>query len=98
MVRYVPPSSDKVVAVNVQGEIAGYADVADKENGIVTELGGAVHPQYLGKDPGHLLIEWAEERAHNLSNGAPREANIGVCAAGALPHVTVSSCQELLLA
>jgi len=71
MVRYVPFSSDKVVAVNTQGEIAGYAYVADKENGIVTELGGAVHPQHGGKGIGHLLLEWAEERARTLSNNAP---------------------------
>ena len=32
MVRYVPPSSHKVVALNEQGEIVGYAYVADKEN------------------------------------------------------------------
>nr|MDQ3005302.1 GNAT family N-acetyltransferase [Chloroflexota bacterium] len=56
MVRYVPPSSEKVVAVNTQSEIVGYAYVADKENGIVTELGGAVHPQHWGKGIGQLLI------------------------------------------
>ena len=71
MVRYVPSSSEKVVAVNTQGEIVGYAYVADKENGIVTELGGAVHPQHWRKGIGKLLLEWAEERAYNLSNRAP---------------------------
>lgn len=71
IVRYVPLSSDKAVAVNAQDEIVGYACVADKENGIVTELGGAVHPQHWGKGVGQLLMEWAEERAHNLSNGTP---------------------------
>ena len=71
MVRYVPLSSDKTVAINAQDEIVGYAYVADKENGIVTELGGAVHPQHWGQGIGHLLIEWAEERARSLPNRAP---------------------------
>lgn len=71
MVRYVPPSSDKVVAVNEQGKIVGYAYVADKENGIVTEVGGAAHPVYWGKGIGQLLVAWAEERAQVLSQHAP---------------------------
>ena len=71
MVRYVPLSSDKVVVINPRDEIVGYAYVADKENGIVTEMGGAVHPEHWGKGVGQLLIKWAEARADNLSNRAP---------------------------
>jgi GNAT superfamily N-acetyltransferase len=71
MARYVALSSEKVVAVNAQDEIVGYAYVADKENGIVTEVGGAVHPEHWGNGVGQLLIRWAEERADNLSDNAP---------------------------
>ena len=71
MVRYVPLSSDKVAAINEHGKIVGYAYVADKENGIVTEVGGAVHPGYWGKGVGQLLLAWAEERADVLSHHAP---------------------------
>jgi mycothiol synthase len=71
MVRYVPLSSGKVVAINAQDEIVAYAYVADKENGIVSEVGGAVHPEHWGKGVGQLLIRRAEERADNLSSNAP---------------------------
>ncbi len=71
IVRYVPLSSDKVVVINARDEIVGYAYVANKENGIVTEMGGAVHPEHWGKGVGQLLIKWAEARADNLSNSAP---------------------------
>lgn len=70
IVRYVPLSSDKVVAIDAQGKIVGYAYVADKENRIVTEVGGAVHPEDWGKGIGQLLLEWAVERARALSNNA----------------------------
>ena len=71
MVRYVPLSSDKVVAVIEQGKIVGYAYIADKENGIVTEVGGAVHPGYWGRGVGQLLLTWAKERAEVLAHQAP---------------------------
>ena len=71
MIRYVPLSSDKVAAVNQQGKIGGFAYVADKENGIVTEVGGAVHPGYWGKGIGQLLLAWAEGRAGVLSHHSP---------------------------
>jgi mycothiol synthase len=71
--RYVPVSSAKVVAVNDQDEIVGYAYLADKENGIVTETGGAVHPSYWRQGIGQALLAWAEEDARGLSEQAPGE-------------------------
>lgn len=71
MARYVPASSDKVVAVNSQGEVVGFAYVADKENGIVTEVSGAVHPDHWDQGIGQLLLAWAGERAKALSDNAP---------------------------
>src|SRR5215510_840961 len=54
--RYVPPSSAKVVAVNDHNEIVGYAFHTDRENAIVTETGGAVHPAYWEKGVGRALV------------------------------------------
>jgi len=69
--RYVPLSSEKVIAVNDKDEIVGYAYLADKENGIVTETGGAVNPDSWGQGIGQLLLAWAEENARVLSKQAP---------------------------
>lgn len=69
--RYVPLSSNKVVMMNSTDEIIGYAYLADKENAIIMETGGAVHPEYWGKGIGRALLEWAEENARGLSKQAP---------------------------
>jgi len=69
--RYVPLSSYKVVAVNSRDEIIGYAYLADKENGIVIETGGAVHPDYWGQGVGQALLAWAEKEARRHSKQAP---------------------------
>lgn len=71
LARYVPLSGAKTMAVNSLGEVVGYAYVADKENGIVTEVGGGVHPDHWGQGIGQLLLAWADERAKILSDNAP---------------------------
>jgi len=71
--RYVPLSSNKVVAMNNQGEIIGYAYLADRENAIIMETGGAVHPGYWGQGIGQALLAWAEKEARGLSRRAPDE-------------------------
>src|SRR4028118_268832 len=63
LIRYVPPTSDKVVAINADNVIVGYAYLADRDQAIVTEVGGAVHPRYWRHGIGTSLIAWAEERA-----------------------------------
>ena len=63
LIRYVPPTSDKVVAIDAHNEIVGYAYLADKDQAIVTEVGGDVHPRYWGQGIGTSLVAWAEERA-----------------------------------
>lgn len=71
MARYIPPSSEKVVVVNSKDEeVIGFACLADKENSIVTEVNGAVHPSYWGQGIGGSILNWAEERAKELSAGA----------------------------
>lgn len=71
LVRFVPAASDKVVAVDSAGRVAGYAYLADREQHIVYELGGAVHPDHWGHGIGAALLGWAEERATVLSQRAP---------------------------
>lgn len=69
--RYVPLSSRKVIAVNDEDVVIGYAYLADKENAIVMETGGVVHPSYWGQGVGRDLLAWAEGQAQVLSNQAP---------------------------
>jgi GNAT superfamily N-acetyltransferase len=69
--RYVSLDSEKVVAVNDQNKIVGYAYLTDRENGIVMETGGAVHSSYWGQGIGQILLAWAEEQARVLSKQAP---------------------------
>jgi GNAT superfamily N-acetyltransferase len=69
--RYVPPASDKIVALDAQNQIVGYAYVVDKDQSIVAEVGGAVHPRYWGQGIGTKLLAWAEERAAVLARRAP---------------------------
>lgn len=69
--RYVPLNSEKLVAVDHKNEIIGYAYLADRENSIVMETGGAVHPDHWGEGVGEALLAWAEARARVLSEQAP---------------------------
>jgi mycothiol synthase len=71
LARYVPAACDKVVAVDPAGQVAGYAYLADREQHIVYELGGAVHPDRWGQGIGAALLSWAGQRATLLSQRAP---------------------------
>ncbi len=90
MMRFVPSSSEKIIAVNLQGDIVGYAYLADKENGIVTEVGGAVSPAYYNQEVGGLLLSWAESQARKISDTVPTgiktvlQANLFELEAGAI--------------
>jgi GNAT superfamily N-acetyltransferase len=70
LARYVPPSAEKVVALDAGGQVIGYAYLADREQSIVYETGGAVQPAFHGQGIGSLLLSWAEERAAALSLAA----------------------------
>jgi mycothiol synthase len=72
LARYVPVASDKVVAVSNDGEVVGYAYLANRDQAIVYEIGGAVHPDYWGRGLGSLLVEWAQARALAYARRAPR--------------------------
>lgn len=71
LARYVPPSSQKVVALNQQAQPVGYAYFVSREQGIVNEMGGAVHPAYWGNGIGALLVEWALQQALTATHHAP---------------------------
>jgi len=68
--KFIPFTSEKIVAVNEQGQVMGYAYFTNGDN-IVTELGGAVHPEYWNQSVGSALIAWAEDRAIAASRNAP---------------------------
>ncbi|HUG34447.1 MAG TPA: GNAT family N-acetyltransferase [Anaerolineales bacterium] len=71
LIRYVPFSSSKTVVEDAQGQIVGYAYVADKENSFVFETGGGVHPEYENAGVGSMLVAWAEAESRRLSEQAP---------------------------
>jgi mycothiol synthase len=73
LIRYVPFSSSKAVVADTQGQIVGYAYVADKENSFVFETGGGIHPAYMDTNVGSMLVQWAEAEAHQLSEQVPAE-------------------------
>ncbi len=71
LARYVPVTSEKIIVTTPQNDVVGYAYMADKEQHIVYEVGGAVHPSHWGQGIGTRLLEWAEQRARLLSDSAP---------------------------
>jgi GNAT superfamily N-acetyltransferase len=68
--RYVNPKSEKIVAVGESHQVTGYAYFSGNDS-IVTEMGGAAHPDHLDRGIGSALIEWAEEKALAASQNAP---------------------------
>jgi GNAT superfamily N-acetyltransferase len=68
LARYVPPVSQKVVVTNRQNEVVGYAYLADRDQHIVYEVGGAVHPDYWQRGVGTMLLGWAEQQAGSASD------------------------------
>ncbi|MCI0554294.1 MAG: GNAT family N-acetyltransferase [Anaerolineae bacterium] len=69
--RFVPFSSEKIVAVNHDNQVIGYAYFTSEDDHIASEIGGSVHPDYWGKGIGSTLIHWAEEKARESSHHAP---------------------------
>jgi len=71
LTRYVPPNSKKVVIINAQNEIAGFAYCANTDQHIIISAGGAVHPHYWRHGIGALLVDWSEQQAAVLAQAAP---------------------------
>jgi mycothiol synthase len=76
LARYVPPTSEKVVAVDAQEIPLGYAYLSSSERSILHEIGGAVHPDLWGQGIGTRLVEWAIQRASVLAARAPAGARV----------------------
>jgi GNAT superfamily N-acetyltransferase len=71
LTRYVPQSSQKVVVTTPQKDIIAYAYLANKEDYIVYEIGGFVHPDCWGNGIGTMLLIWGQQQARSLSGHAP---------------------------
>lgn len=71
LIRYVPVDSKKVIVMNPHDEVVGYAYLADKDQHILYEVGGAVHPSYQQQGIGTNLLGWAESQALSMSASAP---------------------------
>lgn len=70
--HFVPFSSERIVAINKNNEIVGYAYFTSEDDHIAAETGGSVHLDHWGKGIGTALLEWAEERAKASSLKAPK--------------------------
>ena len=71
LARYVPPSSEKIVAADAHNLPIGYVYLSPTERFILHETGGAVHPNYWGRGIGSALVQWAGRRAAILAEQAP---------------------------
>lgn len=69
--RFVPFSSEKIVAINKDNEVIGYDYFASEDDHITFETGGSVHPNYWEKGIGSALLHWADEKAKDASYPAP---------------------------
>jgi mycothiol synthase len=71
--RFVPFSSEKIVAINKDNEVIGYANFASEDDHITFETGGSVHPDHWEKGIGSDLLHWTEEKAKDSSRQAPAD-------------------------
>jgi GNAT superfamily N-acetyltransferase len=71
LARYVPMTSERVVAMDGTGDVVGYAYFVPGEHNITHEVGGAVHPRAWGQGVGSQFVKWTEARASRWSQYAP---------------------------
>ena len=69
--HFVPFSSKKVVAIDQNNEIAGYAYFTSGDNFIVAETGISIHPGLMGQGIDARLLAWAEAQAKDSLLKAP---------------------------
>jgi GNAT superfamily N-acetyltransferase len=70
--RFVPFASEKVVAIDENDKVVGYAYLTIEDNYIVVETGASVHPDNWNQGIDTALLEWAEARAKESSLKAPQ--------------------------
>ena len=68
--RFVPLSSKRVVAVDNDNKVVGYAYFRNGDDQIVGEMGASVHPDHWNKGIGTALLARAEEHAMESSTEA----------------------------
>jgi GNAT superfamily N-acetyltransferase len=73
--RFVPVTSERIVAVDKDNEVVGYAYFRSGDDHILGETGGSVHPDRWEEGIGTALLAWAEARATEDSADAPQ----GIC-------------------
>jgi GNAT superfamily N-acetyltransferase len=71
--RFVPLASERMVAVDKDDEVVGYAYFRSGDDHIVGETGASIHPDHWDKAIGTALLAWAEERAAQDSAEAPQD-------------------------
>ena len=63
--RFVSFSSEKVVAIDENNKIVGYAYFTSEDDNIVAETDASVHLDHSKQGIDTALLEWAEDRAEN---------------------------------
>jgi GNAT superfamily N-acetyltransferase len=70
--RFIPLSSERIVAVDKDNEVAGYAYFRSGDHHIIGETGGSVHPDRWEEGIGTALLAWGEQRATESAAKAPQ--------------------------
>lgn len=70
-------STEALLVFASDGRIAGYADVINRAN-VVVSVYGYVHPEYRGRGVGAYLVGWGEDWTRERIAQAPEEARVVV--------------------
>ena len=70
--RFIPPSCERIVAVDKDNEVVGYAYFRSGDDHILGETGASVHPDRWEDGIGTALLAWAEQHAAEDSVQAPQ--------------------------
>jgi GNAT superfamily N-acetyltransferase len=70
--RFVPSSSERIVAVDERDKVVGYAYFKTADDNIVAETGASIHPDHRNMGIASALIQWAVERANGAALSAPQ--------------------------
>jgi GNAT superfamily N-acetyltransferase len=71
--RFIPLLSKKVVVIDNNDQIVGYAYFTNEDHHIVSATGVAVHPEHSGMGLDAALLDWAEQCARDAALRAPQD-------------------------